>query len=100
MVFEKIIVLDDELIIRKSLEEHLRRKRYSVVSAATIAEAENHLAQGPLRPRFRRRPTCPTATASICCARLAQQPDSPIGRHHDRPGLHRIRRGMHARRGV
>ena len=30
MGFEKIIVLDDELIIRKSLEEQLRRKRYSV----------------------------------------------------------------------
>ena len=43
MILEKIIVLDDELIIRKSVEEHLRRRRYSVASAGTIAEAESLL---------------------------------------------------------
>lgn len=40
MAFEKIIVLDDEMIIRKSLEAHLRNKRYSVASASNIADAE------------------------------------------------------------
>lgn len=40
MAIEKVIVLDDELIIRKSLEAQLRKKRYMVASASTIAEAE------------------------------------------------------------
>lgn len=39
MGFEKIVVLDDEMIIRKSLEEQLRRRRYAVASAATLEEA-------------------------------------------------------------
>lgn len=40
MALEKIIVLDDELIIRKSLEAQLRKKKYIVASAANIAEGE------------------------------------------------------------
>jgi len=40
MAIEKVIVLDDELIIRKSLEAQLRKKRYMVASASNIAEAE------------------------------------------------------------
>ena len=40
MALEKIIVLDDELIIRKSLEAQLRKKKYIVATAATIAEGE------------------------------------------------------------
>ena len=45
MAIEKILVIDDELIIRKSLEDMLRKKRYAVVSAPTIAEAERYLAK-------------------------------------------------------
>lgn len=40
MALEKVIVLDDELIIRKSLEAQLRKKKYIVATAATIAEGE------------------------------------------------------------
>lgn len=40
MAFDKIIVLDDEMIIRKSLEQQLRKKRYSVASASTLKEAQ------------------------------------------------------------
>ncbi len=45
MAFEKIIILDDEMIIRRSLEEHLRRRRYYVASVSTIAKAKALLAQ-------------------------------------------------------
>ncbi len=45
MAFEKIIVLDDEMIIRKTLEQHLRRKHYTVATASRIAEAEALLAK-------------------------------------------------------
>jgi two-component system, NtrC family, response regulator AtoC len=40
MALEKIIVLDDELIIRKSLEAQLRKRKYIVACVGTIAEAE------------------------------------------------------------
>lgn len=40
MAFEKIIVLDDEMIIRKTLQEQFRKRRYAVASASTIAEAK------------------------------------------------------------
>lgn len=43
MTLERILILDDELIIRKALEEQLRRKRFSVCSVGTLKEAENHL---------------------------------------------------------
>ena len=40
MALERILVVDDELIIRKSIEEILRAKRYSVITAGTLAEAD------------------------------------------------------------
>ena len=43
MRFEKILVLDDELIIRKTLQEFLSRKRYKVKTAATVQEAMEQL---------------------------------------------------------
>lgn len=45
MSFEKIIVLDDELVIRKSLEEQLRKRKYTVASASTIDQARKYLAK-------------------------------------------------------
>jgi DNA-binding NtrC family response regulator len=38
--FDKIMVVDDEWVIRKSLEEVLRNLRYTVVCASSLAEAE------------------------------------------------------------
>jgi len=38
---EKIIVLDDDLILRKSLEHQLRQKRFDVASAGTLAAAKD-----------------------------------------------------------
>ena len=43
MTLERILILDDELVIRKALEEQLRRKRFSVCSVSTLREAEEHL---------------------------------------------------------
>jgi DNA-binding NtrC family response regulator len=37
---EKIIVLDDDLIVRKSLEHQLRQRRYDVAAAGTMAGAQ------------------------------------------------------------
>ncbi|HOP98059.1 MAG TPA: sigma-54 dependent transcriptional regulator [Verrucomicrobiota bacterium] len=43
MSIEKIVVLEDDLIVRKNLENQLRQRRYDVASAATIAEAQEFL---------------------------------------------------------
>lgn len=45
MPIEKIIVLEDDLIVRKNLEQQLRQRRYDVASVATIAAAEEMLAK-------------------------------------------------------
>ena len=45
MPIEKIIVLEDDLIVRKSLEQQLRYRRYDVASASTIAAAQELLAR-------------------------------------------------------
>ncbi|MBC2605786.1 sigma-54-dependent transcriptional regulator [Pelagicoccus albus] len=45
MSLERILILDDELVIRKALEEQLRRKRFSVCSVGTLGEADQHLAK-------------------------------------------------------
>lgn len=43
MPIEKIIVLEDDLIVRKNLEQQLRYRRYDVASASTIAAAQEIL---------------------------------------------------------
>ena len=45
MAIEKIVVVDDELMIRKSLETQLRNKRYSVASAQDLADARKILSR-------------------------------------------------------
>ena len=77
MILEKVIVLDDELIIRKSIEEQLRRKRYSVVTAATMAEAEAHLRKERYDLLFAD-VHLPDGNGIDLLRRLAQQPDRPV----------------------
>ncbi len=43
MALDRILVMDDEAVIRNTLAEMLRRKRYHVSTASTIAEAESLL---------------------------------------------------------
>lgn len=45
MPIEKIIVLEDDVVVRKSLEQLLRYRRYDVASATTIAQAQELLAK-------------------------------------------------------
>ena len=45
MPIEKIIVLEDEIILRKNLEQQLRQRRYDVASTGTIAGAREFLAK-------------------------------------------------------
>jgi DNA-binding NtrC family response regulator len=43
MAIEKVIVLEDDAIVRNNLESYLRRKHYDVASVATIAAAQEYL---------------------------------------------------------
>jgi len=43
MPIEKVIVLEDDAIVRKNLEQCLRRRRYDVASVSTIAAAQEYL---------------------------------------------------------
>lgn len=43
MPIEKIIVLEDDMIVRKNLEQQLRQRRYEVASASTLTAAEELL---------------------------------------------------------
>ena len=45
MAIEKIVVVDDELMIRKALETQLRNKRYSVASTGDLKGARKILAR-------------------------------------------------------
>jgi DNA-binding NtrC family response regulator len=45
MPIEKVIVLEDDPIVRKNLESCLRRRRYDVAGAATLAQAQEYLAR-------------------------------------------------------
>lgn len=77
MSLEKTLVLDDELIIRKTLQQMLHRKRHSVQLASTIAEAEKALAQGKYDLMFI--DVClPDGNGTEILERLAGQPDAPI----------------------
>jgi DNA-binding NtrC family response regulator len=43
MAIEKIIVLEDDAIVRRNLEQQLRNRRYDVAAVETIAEAQDYL---------------------------------------------------------
>ena len=43
MRFEKVLVLEDDLIVRKGLEQQLRQRRYEVVAVDTLAAAHDAL---------------------------------------------------------
>src|ERR1051326_2350542 len=43
MPIEKVIVLEDDAIVRKNLEQCLRRRRYDVASVSTVPPAQEHL---------------------------------------------------------
>ena len=48
MAIEKIVVVDDEMMIRKALETQLRNKRFSVASTGDLKGARKILARDSL----------------------------------------------------
>ena len=77
MVLEKVVVLDDELIIRKTLESLLRKKRCSVASAETLAQAEAFLAKDSFDLIFVDI-NLPDGQGTELLERLSNKPDGPM----------------------
>ncbi len=77
MTLERILILDDELVIRKALEEQLRRKRLSVCSVATLKEAETHLMEDEFDLLFVD-VHLPDGNGTELLERVASMPNAPL----------------------
>lgn len=77
MTLERILILDDELVIRKALEEQLRRKRFSVCSVSTLKDAENHLRKDEFDLLFLD-VHLPDGNGTEILERIANIPNSPL----------------------
>jgi DNA-binding NtrC family response regulator len=77
MAFEKIIVLDDEMIIRKSLEQQLRKKHYAVATASKISEAESLLSKDQFDLMFVD-VRLPDGDGTELLERVSEDPDGPL----------------------
>ena len=52
MQFDKVLIVDDELVIRKALEEQLHHNRYAVATVSSLAEAQVLLSKDNFDPVF------------------------------------------------
>jgi DNA-binding NtrC family response regulator len=77
MAIEKVIVIDDEPIIRRSLELQLRQKRLSVTLCSTIAETEKQIAKDSFDLMFVD-VRLPDGDGTDLLNRLAPRPEKPL----------------------
>ena len=77
MAIEKVIVIDDEPVIRRSLELQLRGKRLSVALCSTIAEAEKYIAKDSFDLMFVD-VRLPDGDGTDLLARLAPRAERPL----------------------
>jgi DNA-binding NtrC family response regulator len=77
MPIEKIIVLEDDLIVRKNLEQMLRQQRYDVASTDTIAGARDYLARDTFDLIFLD-VRLPDGEGTSLLRELQSQPEKPL----------------------
>jgi DNA-binding NtrC family response regulator len=77
MAIEKILVVDDEPIIRKSFEELLRPKRYGIATVANLHDAERLLQRDHFDLVFLD-VKLPDGSGTDLLERLANQPQRPL----------------------
>ncbi len=77
MPIEKIIVVEDDLIVRKNLEQQLRNRRYDVASVSTLAAATEYLAKDNFDVVFLD-VRLPDGEGTDLLKMLAQRPQRPL----------------------
>ena len=77
MAIEKVVVVDDDATIRRSLELQLRGKRLSVALCASLSEAERAIAREPFDLMFVD-VRLPDGDGTDILARLNSQPRKPV----------------------
>src|SRR5260370_12046223 len=77
MAIEKVVVVDDDPTIRRSLELQLRSKRLGVSLCASISEAERAVAREPFDLMFVD-VRLPDGNGTDLLARLNSQPRKPV----------------------
>src|ERR1700751_2830776 len=77
MAIEKVIVIDDEPIIRRSLELQLRQRRLSVTLCSTIAETDKYIAKDSFDLMFVD-VRLPDGDGTDLLNRLAPRPERPL----------------------
>ena len=77
MAIEKILVVDDEPMIRKSFEELLRPKRYGIATVGTLQEAEKLLKRDTFDLLFLD-VRLPDGEGTDLLERLANSPNQPL----------------------
>jgi DNA-binding NtrC family response regulator len=77
MPIEKIIVLEDDLIVRKNLEQQLRARRYDVAAVSTIAAAQDYLARDNFDLMFAD-VRLPDGEGTTLLKELQQRPQRPL----------------------
>src|SRR5438105_1638137 len=77
MPLEKIAILEDDLVIRRSLEHQLRQKKFDVTSVETLAEAQEVLARESFDLIFAD-VRLPDGNGTELLLDLQQRPDKPL----------------------
>src|SRR5713226_9921877 len=77
MALERILIVEDELYVRKTLEDFLRGKRYCVSSAENLAEAEKVLKRQKV-DLVVLDIELPDGDATGLIGRLSRAPDRPL----------------------
>jgi DNA-binding NtrC family response regulator len=77
MAIEKVVVVDDDATIRRSLELQLKGRRLSVALCATISDAERTVASEPFDLMFVD-VRLPDGNGTDLLARLSSQPRKPV----------------------
>jgi len=77
MAFDKILVVDDELIIRKTLEAQLRKKRYVVACASDLEQAKQYLSKDQFDLIFLDL-NLPDGQGTAILDALNEKPDAPM----------------------
>ncbi len=77
MPFDRILIVDDQAIIRKSMADALRAKRHSVILAGTISEAERQIQRGKINVMFLD-VRLPDGDGIELLQKLSNMPDRPL----------------------